>query len=576
MARTRSVVLVVATLALVVSACTGGDPAAEPTRASSPTPSAASTAPVEPPATLTARPSPTAEVPTDGRPNLLVIETDDMRADELRWMPKTRRLIGGQGLTFRNSFAPNPLCCPSRTSFLTGKYSHNHRVLSHEDPYGFGSFDDRTTLATRLQDSGYRTALVGKYLNGYGIQPTFGAGKSSTSYVPPGWTQWWAGLDDSADRVGGTYSYFHLTSNVNGEVRSWPGRYSTDVMAEQTQDLVRRFTRSGSPWFIWWNPVAPHHGGPFESDDPGTVRRRDGFPVKWVTPARPDYVKGRFDDQIRRGAGVRPGRPTEGDMADKPFYLRRQPELSPREEDAVRTVTRQRAEALAVLDDRVADTLRRLRTLGQAQRTIVVFTSDNGYYLGEHRKRQGKINLHEPSIRVPLLMRGPDVPQGDRFDPITTVDLAATLAAYAGVRLPSADGADLRETIAAGDVGWRRALVLEGRMPEARYLREGDARPFWAGLNTAGLRSGRWKLVRYSTGERELYDLSADPLELSSLPVRRRVPLQQRLERLWERYVQCAGDGCRRPLPRELWLSPEENARVTLEQERRERAYYGR
>ena len=111
-----------------------------------------------------------------------------MRADDLQWMPSTAAMIGGRGLTFHNSFAPNPLCCPARASFLTGQYSHNHQVLSHEAPYGFGAFDDRDTLATRLSDGGYQTALIGKYLNGYGVQPTFADQQDSELYVPPGWS----------------------------------------------------------------------------------------------------------------------------------------------------------------------------------------------------------------------------------------------------------------------------------------------------------------------------------------------------------------------------------------------------
>ncbi|MEZ5114331.1 MAG: sulfatase-like hydrolase/transferase [Nocardioidaceae bacterium] len=124
-----------------------------------------------------------------------MIEADDMRVDELRWMPNTRKYLQDRGLTFKNSFAPYPLCCPSRSSFLTGKYTHNHHVYSHEDPYGFRVFNDSVTIATALQESGYQTALVGKYLNGYGEQTVKATGKSSLKYVPPGWTDWFGASD---------------------------------------------------------------------------------------------------------------------------------------------------------------------------------------------------------------------------------------------------------------------------------------------------------------------------------------------------------------------------------------------
>ena len=513
-------------------------------------------------------------------PNVLVITADDMRADDLRWMPQTRRQIARTGLTFRNSFAPNPLCCPARASLLTGEYSHNHRVLSHEAPYGFGAFDDSRTLPTVLRRAGYRTALVGKYLNGYGDQPTYAGHRPSLRYVPPGWSQWWGSTDHhwrAGERPGGgTYNYTHLTSNVNGRLRTYPGRYTTDVTSEQTSDLVRRFgaVRPRRPWFVWWTPVAPHFGGPRESDDPGTVRGPDGDPVPWGTPARPAWVKHRFDREITHGAGVPPGRPEERDVSDKPGYLRNAPALSRHERSIERTVTRQRAEALFVLDRGIAHTLRTLRQTGQARRTIVVFTSDNGYYVGEHRKRQGKITLHEPSIRVPLLMSGPTIPHGSRFDPVTVEDLAVTIASWAGARLPAADGSDLRPTIARGDTGWTRPVVLEGLMSGRRYARAHHWARAMQGLDTVGIRTGRWKLVRYSTGEYELYDLQHDPLELRSLHGAATREIRGELEGVWQQYAACARRACRVPLPPDLVTGPGETRRTTVHQEQARQRYY--
>ncbi|MEI2715392.1 MAG: sulfatase-like hydrolase/transferase [Nocardioides sp.] len=432
------------------------------------------------------------------RPNFLVIEADDMRADELRWMPKTLALLGDKGLNFRNSFAPNPLCCPARASFLTGKYSHNHHVLSHEEPYGFGAFDDSTTLATQLQAAGYQTGLVGKYLNGYGVQPVHGTSRESLKYVPPGWDQWWGASDhiwpEGSPIGGNTYAYFHLTSNVNGQIKTWPGEYNTNVMGRQVRQVLDGFEqRDKAPWFVWWTPIAPHHGVPFEPDDPGVVERTDGYPVRWDTPARPQSVKGSFDDQITSGLGVPPTGSPEADRKDKPKYLRNLPDLSEEERDVLLNVSRQRAEAISVLDDEVATTIRSLATSNEAERTIVMFTSDNGYYLGEHAKRQGKINLHEPSIRVPLLMAGPGIPRGERFDPITPLDLATTIAGLAGADLPDADGEDVWPVVTKGDSGWTRPIVLEGLMGEKAYA-EAAGRARWGrSLNTVGLRLGHWK-----------------------------------------------------------------------------------
>lgn len=508
--------------------------------------------------------------------NVLVIEADDMRWDDMRWMPNVRRLLQRTGLSFENSFAPYPLCCPSRASFLTGQYTHNHHVYSHVDPYGFASFRDQRTIATVLQKAGYRTALVGKYLNGYGEQP-LRSGGTSLNYVPPGWTQWLAGSDHAWHTgdpfKGGTYDYFDLVQNVNGRIVASPGRYSTDVLAEQTRHLIGRFGRKPDPWFIWWTPVAPHHGSPTESDDPGQTRRTDGLDTNWVTPARPDWVKGRFDARITHGAGTPPNASAEEDVSDKPRYLRKLPELTLQERDAETEVTRQRAESLFVLDVEIGKTISELSRSGQLANTVIMFTSDNGYYLGEHRKRQGKINLHEPSLRVPLIVAGPGVPRGRRYDPVTTVDLAPTLAAYAGVRMPDADGVDLTDLIEKGDRGWDRPVVTEGMMPEGLYVvRHRLGR---SPLNTRGLRLGRWKITRYSTGETEVYDLATDPLELRSLS---RVPeyagVVADLKELARRYRDCRGAECTVEVPPAYRVSAAEARRITEAQKQATENYF--
>ena len=156
-----------------------------------------------------------------------MVMADDMRTDDLRFMPSVRRLLVGTGLNFRNSFSPYPLCCPARASFLTGRYAHNHHVYSHASPYGFQSFDDHATLATALQQSGYQTGFVGKYLNGYGAENSLVTGGPSFRYVPAGWTDWYGAVERPAGspyRSGGTYNYWHTLFNVNGTHRRHPRR----------------------------------------------------------------------------------------------------------------------------------------------------------------------------------------------------------------------------------------------------------------------------------------------------------------------------------------------------------------
>src|SRR4051794_4690274 len=153
-----------------------------------------------------------AAAPQSRRPNILLVMADDMRAAELRFVPNVRRLLVGTGLSFRNSFTPYPLCCPARASFLPGRYAHNHHVFSHNAPWGFEAFNDRRTLATALNASGYNTVFLGKYLNGYGVENSLVTGQPSFRYVPRGWTDWYGAVSrprGSGYPSGGTYNYLH-------------------------------------------------------------------------------------------------------------------------------------------------------------------------------------------------------------------------------------------------------------------------------------------------------------------------------------------------------------------------------
>src|SRR3954447_16854081 len=179
------------------------------------------------------------------KPNIVMVMADDMRTDDLRFMPSVRRLLVGTGLNFRNSFSPYPLCCPARASFLTGRYAHNHHVYSHASPYGFESFDDHATLATALQQSGYQTGFVGKYLNGYGAEDSLVTGGPSFQYVPAGWTDWYGAVErpaGSAYSSGGTYNYWHTLFNVNGRIDdTHAGQYQTDVLGRFARTLVHKY-----------------------------------------------------------------------------------------------------------------------------------------------------------------------------------------------------------------------------------------------------------------------------------------------------------------------------------------------
>jgi arylsulfatase A-like enzyme len=499
------------------------------------------------------------------RPNIVVVMADDMRADDLRFMPHVRGLVVDRGLSFRNSFSPYPLCCPARASFLTGQYPHNHRILSNEEPWGFGAFDDRATVATSLRAAGYRTGFVGKYLNNYGAVPSVVTGEPSWHYVPAGWSDW-RGLvqlpPDSRIESGGTYDYYHPILNVDGRTVDLEGRYQTRVVGHLARDLVTKYAASADPFFLYLSALAPHTGFPEEPDD--VVR--DGGVDTWLsTPARPDWVKGRFDRLVTRSPGIPTAGQPEPDLRDKPRAVR-----APRMDDSDvaedLTRTRQRAEALYVLDREIGRLVETLRETGTLDRTVLMFTSDNGYFLGEHRRRSGKTLPYEPALRVPFLVTGPGVPHGVRFDPVKTPDLPATILDLADAEAPHlADGVSLVDVIEDGDRGWSVPVLTEALVDGAASAHPGftDAR------TTIGLRTARYKLVRWATGEVELYDLATDPNELANVAERPRYrDVVRDLTAAWWRYKDCAGTACARPLPALYAVEPGELARLTDSQGR--------
>lgn len=503
---------------------------------------------------------------TPERPNVVVLMADDMRVDDLRFMPRTRRILGDGGLTFANAFSPDPLCCPARASFLTGQYSHNHGVVSHVSPWGFKAFDDSRTMAVALRKAGYRTGFVGKYLNGYGKQRSRVTGRPSLRYVPPGWSEWYAAVEPPAGSryKGSTYNYRHVTYNHDGRIDdSRRGEYSTEGIGSITRAMVRRLARGDAPFFVYSSFVAPHFGGPREPDDPTSyLPRRDRSSFR--TPARPRWVRGHFDDVVRRGAGLpRGGGPSEKDMSDKPGFLRDRTEPDRVTRRAIRDLTRQRAESLYVLDREVGRIAQGLKSAGAWQDTVLVFTSDNGYFLGEHRKGHGKIWGHEPALRVPLLVTGPGLRTGERrVDPATTVDVTATVLDLAGPRtrraVAEADGRSLVSTLWDGDQGWSTPVVSEGRLWRTRT--GAAARGFRHGLSYVGIRTPQWSYLRYDRagGAEELYDLANDANQLDSVhddPAHRAVLRTLRAE--WRRFGTCAAEECRRPMDESLQALPE-------------------
>jgi len=497
------------------------------------------------------------------RLNVVVVMADDMRADDLRFAPHLRALAHTEGLDFRNAFSPFPLCCPARASFLTGRYAHNHHVYWHEEPWGYGAFDDSRTLATSLHAVGYQTGYVGKHLNRYGLATSKVSGQPSYRYVPNGWDEWIATLDGPSKRFpGSTYAFFRTSYNHNGTIESHR-EYSSRTIARYSEGLIDRFHRRAAPFFLSVNFVAPHVGR-WEKGDPKPVRRDDGVLQEFPSTARPDWIRGRWDSVIDRGSGMpSDGGPAELNVADNPPGMRGLPELNLAERVAVRETTRQRAEAVTVMDHYVQQIVNRLIAAGEWDRTIFFFTSDNGFFQGEHRMRSGKLWAHEPSLRVPLLATGPEAMRAGRnvYDPASLADLTATILDIADAsppRLP--DGHSLLPTMVGGDRGWDVPVVTE-----AVFTATGQAPGFDDPRTSVGLRTARYSYTRYRNGFEELYDLATDPLQNSnkaSVDSYRLVRRELRL--LWWFYKDCRGASCQAPLPADLAATPDWERTLTV------------
>ena len=442
------------------------------------------------------------------RPNILVLETDDQTLADMSVLPKTRALIGDRGTTFTNSFVNYSLCCPSRSTLYTGQYAHNHGVLSNNLPTGgFTRLDTSNWLPLWLQAAGYRTMHVGKFLNGYG--------RDAPPTVPPGFDDWNGFVDPS------TYSYFGYTVDENGVLRTHPGVYSTDFVTAKANELIAAAAPGPRPFFMSVAWLAPHAGGPRDADDPSGL----------ATPS----PAAKYANVFAATPLPRPASFNEVDISDKPLALQARPRLGPTRIASIQEAYQQRLESLLSVDDAVASIVAELRTVGELDNTLILFTSDNGFFHGEHRVPTGKVLLYEPSIRVPLLMRGPGVPREVKATQLATnADLAPTILDAADATPGRVqDGRSLLELVGDPGVQWGRELLLEA----------GTAAQ---GLIVHGLRNYRYKYVEYSDGESELYDLARDPDELTSLHADPALAgLRSTLAARLHALEGCAGASCR-------------------------------
>jgi arylsulfatase A-like enzyme len=387
------------------------------------------------------------------RPNVLLVNLDDARADGIDRMPALDRLAAA-GTRFTQSFTADALCAPSRASLFTGLYALHHGTRTAAPPLGgAGVFRaggaDQQTLAVWLRGAGYETGLFGKYLNEYrGTEA--GAGRDGAFYVPPGWSRWRAFV--SPEHYGGAGGASYAIVDEHGSVTDYDAhatdaQYSTDVTAAALREFIADAAAHRRPFLAVWTPFAPHIETPMLFPVPAA--RHLG-----VFEALPPWRPPNWD---------------EADVSDKPRWL----QSAPRDLFGVTDLTRQRAyEALLAVDEQLDRTLSLLADLGVERDTLVIVTSDNGVGWNEHRwAAQQKECPYEECLRVPLVIRYPGVARcapAAVEAPALNIDIAPTVAELAGIAVPAPiDGRSLVPWLRGERPdGWRTDFLVEHWRPQ--------------------------------------------------------------------------------------------------------------
>lgn len=460
------------------------------------------------------------------QPNIIFILADDLNdfrstsrpyypADLWsRVMPNVQAYLASQGTSFINSFVSMDACCPSRATWLTGQYTHNHGVWTS---YGANGGYDKlvnsgiSTLGQWLQSGGYKTFHVGKYLNEYPPNPCqegdtacmtkFNTGQPCE--VPPGWNEFYGGVEETTNVDNETLYYFYdyrlceksagdtagryvfySGGNQNG-IPTRPENYKTDVYFRKAADIINRASAAGTPFFLSIATLAPvgdqdaYHGEPTPAEeDFGTYGSES-------LPKAPNY--------------------NEQDMSDKPAAMKLLPLISASTEAAIVSHYRNQLESLRSVDRGIAAIVSALQAAGKLENTVIILTSDHGQFLGEHRfyaGMHGKVLVYDEGLRTPLLIRAPGIAQGQTIKNMAVnVDLAPTILDFAGVSQSARvmDGKSLKALMQNPAMSWRSDFLIEGYN-----------QVYW------GVRNEQYKYVEHKNGEKEFYDLVADPYELTS------------------------------------------------------------
>ena len=390
------------------------------------------------------------------RPNVLIIVTDDQRTDTTMVMPAVQKWFQQLGTTYSNAYVGTPLCCPSRATIMTGRYAHNHGVVDNSAHH---TLDQRTTLQHQLRRTGYQTAIVGKYFNGWPLRRK-----------PLYFDRW------SIFRSG----YYNTKFGVDGKVEMI-GRYVTDYLARQSGRYLKGFEkRDRAPWLMYVTPSAPHQ--PFT---PSPEFAAAPVPAWDPSPAV-----------------------EEEDRSDKPPYVRTQSA----DRLGAESLRAEQLRTLMSVDQMVATIMLKLRDLRELKRTLVFFLSDNGFLWAENGLTDKRLPYTE-AINVPLYARWPGHIQPGATDRrlVSLVDLAPTVLQAAGVAqdptLPQPDGRSLLDT-------WERDHIYTEYFPDNAAVNLGP----WASVRTQTAQYSEYYGADGMTVDfREYYDLEQDPFQLRNL-----------------------------------------------------------
>jgi arylsulfatase A-like enzyme len=464
----------------------------------------ADAAPPSPPPPAATEPIPLAPPPAlpagAKRPNIVFALTDDLAQNLVQYMPNVLKMQR-DGVTFANYFVTDSLCCPSRSSIFTGRYPHNtgiYRNVGTDGGYlGFlRRGHERTTFAVSLAAAGYHTAMLGKYLNGY--QPRLNP-------AAPGWYEW--------DVVGNGYPEFNYDLNQNGKIVRYGGQptdYLTDVLSATAVNFIKQQT-ADTPFMIEVATFAPHA--------PYTPAPRDANALPGVRAPRTPA----FDAPPDSAA---------------PKWLTSHPQLSDADMALIDNDFRKRAQSVLAVDAMIGELQRAVAAIGAADNTYFVFSSDNGYHMGEHRLMPGKMTAFDTDIHVPLVVTGPGVAAGRTVEEIVqNIDLCPTVAELGFATAPAnVDGRSLSPLLRGEKIhDWRTLALVEHRGP-VRNPTDPDMPGRRSGNPTIyeAIRMATSLYVEYASGEREYHDLMADPYELhntyAALPDDRKAALHAALD----------------------------------------------